>query len=233
MHRARRVALHRPDRLQGRGSRAARPSSSARRTSPTLSRNSDLDGDLTAASGKYSLQRLPEPVPLQQQVQPRRRHQGAAEQGPVPEPGRAEPDRDQRQGSQLPGRRRVSLSGRAGRRRQQLGHDHVQGVRRPPELHADRARRRPDQPEGQARSQLARLRQRGHRRRLPHPGAVDAPHRDRSRAARRTDVRDRRPAEQHRDRLDAQDSRHRRHPDSRLAVQEQGGTRRTRPSWSS
>ena len=34
---------------------------------------------------------------------------------------------------------------------------------------------------------------------LPHPRARDAPHRDRSRAARRTDVRDRRPDEQHAD----------------------------------
>ena len=37
----------------------------------------------------------------------------------------------QRQGSQLPRRRRVSLSGRAVRQRQQRRHDHVQGVRRP------------------------------------------------------------------------------------------------------
>ena len=39
--------------------------------------------------------------------------QGAVEQGSLPEPGRAEPHRHQRQGSQLPRRRRVSLSGRA------------------------------------------------------------------------------------------------------------------------
>ena len=39
------------------------------------------------------------------------------------------------------------------------GHDRVQGVRRPSELQAD-DRRRPDPPEGAARSQLARLQQR-------------------------------------------------------------------------
>ena len=138
------------------------------------------------------LQRLPEPVHLQREGKPRRRREGAVEQGSLPEPGRAEPHRHQRQGSQLPRRRRVSLSGRAVGIGQQLGDDHVQGVRRPPELHADRARRRPDSPQGQARSELARLRQRGHHRRLPCAGAVDPPHRDRSRAARRTDVRDRR-----------------------------------------
>ena len=66
----------------------------------------------------------------------------------------------QRQGSELPRRRRISLSRRPVRRRQQRRDDHVQGVRRAPQLHADRARRRPDQPQGQARGQLARLRQR-------------------------------------------------------------------------
>ena len=55
-------------------------------------------------------------------------------------------------------------------------------------------------------------------RRLPRAGALDAPHRDRSRAAGRTDVRDRRPDEQHRDQSRCEDSRHRRHPDSRLPV---------------
>ena len=49
--------------------------------------------------------------------------------------------------------------------------------------------------------------QRRHRVRLPRAGADHPPHRDRSRAARRPDVRDCRPAEQHRAGLDAQDSR--------------------------
>ena len=66
--------------------------------------------------GQAGVQRLPEPVPLRREEQRRRRHQGAAEQGPVPEPRRAEPDRRKRQGSQLPRRRRVSVSGGAGRR---------------------------------------------------------------------------------------------------------------------
>ena len=39
------------------------------------------------------VQRLPEPVPVRRQEQDRRRGQGAAVQGRVPEPGRAEPDR--------------------------------------------------------------------------------------------------------------------------------------------
>ncbi len=43
--------------------------------------------------------------------------QGAQGQGPVPEPRRAEPDYAGRQGSELPRRRRVSVSGRAGHRR--------------------------------------------------------------------------------------------------------------------
>ena len=44
--------------------------------------------------------------------------------------------------------------------RQYDHHDPVQGVRRSPLVHADGARQRPDQPQGQAGSQLARLRQR-------------------------------------------------------------------------
>ena len=81
-------------------------------------------------------------------------------QGRVPEPRRAEPDRDQRQGSQLPRRRRVPVSGAAAA--STAASRSIQGVRRPPELHADGARRRPDQPEDQARSELARLQQRRH-----------------------------------------------------------------------
>ena len=72
-------------------------------------------------------------------------------------------------------------------------------------------------------SQHARLRQRRRAAGIPHSGAEHAPHRDRARAAGRPDVRHRRPDEQH-DELDAaEDSGHRRHPDSRPAVQEQGG----------
>ena len=49
----------------------------------------------------------------------RRRHPRAAEQGTVPEPGRAEPDRAQRQRSELPRRRRVSRIPWCSRRRRQ------------------------------------------------------------------------------------------------------------------
>ena len=55
------------------------------------------------------------------------------------------------------------------------------------------------------------------------PGAVHPPHRDRARAAQRPDVRHRRPDEQPDDVDAAEDSRHRRHPDPRPPVQEQGG----------
>ena len=52
---------------------------------------------------------------------------------------------------------------------------------------------------------------------LPHSGALDAPHRDRARAAQRPDVRHRRPDEQP-DELDAaEDAGHRRHPDPRAS----------------
>ena len=55
------------------------------------------------------------------------------------------------------------------------------------------------------------------------PGSEHAPHRDRDRAEQRADLRRRRPDEQHGQYDDAEDPRHRRHPDPRLAVQEQGG----------
>ena len=50
---------------------------------------------------------------------------------------------------------------------------------------------------------------------LPRSGAVDAPHRDRARAAERPDVRDRRADQQHDEQVDAEDPGHRRHPDPR------------------
>ena len=56
--------------------------------------------------------------------------------------------------------------------------------------------RQPGAPQGQARGQHARLRQRRQPAGLPHPGALDAPHRDRAGAPRRSDVRDCRPDEQ-------------------------------------
>ena len=124
------------------------------------------------------VQRLPESVPVRREEQDRCGRQGAADARRLPEPRRAESDRDERQGGQLPRRRRVPLSGSAGAVRQL--HDPLQGVRRSTELHADRARRRSDQPEDQAGSQLSRFQQRDRPRGLPHPGADLAPRRDRS-----------------------------------------------------
>ena len=77
----------------------------------------------------------------------------------VPEPRRAEPGCRERQGSQLPRRRRVPGSGRAGLGRQPGHLGAVQGIRCPPELHAD-DQRRPRAPQGETRGQHARLRQR-------------------------------------------------------------------------
>ena len=54
------------------------------------------------------------------------------------------------------------------------------------------------------------------------PALIDAPHGDGSRAARRPDVRHRRPDEQHADQQHVEDPRHRRHPDPRAPVPEQG-----------
>ncbi len=59
------------------------------------------------------LQRLPQPVRLQLERGSWRCRSRAADEGTVPESRRAEPDRDQWQGSQLPRRRRVSLPGGA------------------------------------------------------------------------------------------------------------------------
>jgi pilus assembly protein CpaC len=75
------------------------------------------------------------------------------------------------------------------------GDGRLQGVRHPSHLHADDRRGR-DPPEGAARGQHARLRQRHHAERLPDPGAHDAARRDRRRAARRAVVRHRGPARQ-------------------------------------
>ena len=59
--------------------------------------------------------------------------------------------------------------------------------------------------------------------RLPHSGPEHAPDGNRARAEQRPDVCDRRPDEQPGELDDAEDSGHRRHPDPRPAVQEQGG----------
>jgi hypothetical protein len=74
---------------------------------------------------------------------------GPAPQQPAARAGRAEPDRDERAGGELPGRRRVPDPGPAGRRgRLKHDHDRLQAVRRETRLRADRAGRRQDPPEG-------------------------------------------------------------------------------------
>ncbi len=151
--------------------------------------------------------------------------QGARVEGLLPESRRAEPDRLQRPGGQLPGWRRVPDSDRPGRRRHQHDHDRLQGVRRAPEIHADHCRRR-DPVEGRAGGQLARLQQRRHLAGVPYPGAADASGPDRRRAARRPVVRHRRPAEQRDAGGQVRDPDPEQAADHRRPVQEQVGPRR-------
>ena len=106
--------------------------------------------------------------------------------------------------------------------RQPVGHDRLQGIRRPPAVYADPHRRRIHPSEGRAGSEHARLRQRGHARRVPRAGAQDAPHRDGSRAPRRPDVRDFRTARSEHGRDAPARARDRRHSDSRLLVPQPG-----------
>ena len=73
------------------------------RTSPGGTSGPDFDSEARAR-----VQRLPEPVRLQLEGEPRRGRARAVEQGTLPEPGRAEPHRHRRQGGQLPRGRRVS-----------------------------------------------------------------------------------------------------------------------------
>ena len=126
------------------------------------------------------------------------------------------------------------VSRRAGRRAANSRHHPVQGVRRPAELHADRS----------SATTCVKLKVRPEvssldfsnavdARRLPRAGDLDAPHRDRSRAAGRPDVRDRRADEQHDD-----VARCRRFPASATSrssacCSAARRRRRTRPSWSS
>ena len=83
-----------------------------RRRAPTSAPTS------TSAEGQAHFQRLPERVPVEPEIRPRRADQGAAEQGTVPEPGRTEPRGRERKGSELPRRWRVPGSDRAGLGRQ-------------------------------------------------------------------------------------------------------------------
>ena len=184
-------------------------SSSPRRTSTTASRAADV-------------QRLPEPVPVQPKDNLGARHQGAAEQGTLPEPGRAEPDRENgKEASFLAGGEYpYPVVQRAAAATPITIMFKEFGVR----LHFTPTVVGGDLINLKVRPEVSSLDfANAHRaRRLPHPGADDAPHRDRSRAAGRPDVRDRRADEQHAEQHAAEDPGHRRHPDPRLPVQEQG-----------
>ena len=83
----------------------------------------------------------------------RRHHQCAGAEGRRPLAGRAEPRGAVGRHRELPRRRRISDPGA---RRARHGHDRLQALRRRPRLHADRAERRPDQPEDRAGGQPAR-----------------------------------------------------------------------------
>ena len=74
-----------------------------------------------AGAGQGRVQRLPESVSLGSRAGHRRRAAGAPAERRLPEPGGTQPDRLQRAGSQLPGRRRVSGPGREWRRRHRFG----------------------------------------------------------------------------------------------------------------
>ena len=132
-------------------------------------------------------------------------------------PGRAEPGGAVGRHRELPRRRRISDPG-AGRARH--GHHRLQALRRRPRLHADRAQRRPDQPEDRAGGQPARLQPYGHDRRGLVGAAADrAPRLDHGRAARRPELRDRRPAAEHQHRTrSAAAALARRHAGARRAV---------------
>ena len=114
------------------------------------------------------------------------------------------------------------VPGRPGNGRQSVHHDCVQGVRHSAAVHADGARWRSDSPQGGARGQFARLRERGRGERIPDSRAFDPPGRDRGRAERRTDVRHCRPDEQHRGLIASEGARNRRHPRARTVVSQQG-----------
>ena len=180
VQRTRRLVLHGRERLQ----RASAAGDDAAVRGPA-----SIDHRRQAST----LQRPAEPVRLQHEVQHRRRHPRAPDQGELPEPGRAEPDCLQRPGGQLPGRGRVPRPGRPGL--EQRRHDRVEGVRRPPEVHADH-RRRPDPAEGGAGGQQPRFQQRHHAAGLPDSRADHAAGGDRGGTPRRPVVRHRGPAPQ-------------------------------------
>ncbi len=115
------------------------------------------------------------------------------EQAYARNPRRAEHSGHQRQGSQLRGRRRVPLphdSTRAGR---QLHQRNLPRVRHPHPLPAPHYAPRHHPAAGRARSQRARLRQRGHHLRHHDPRPQHTAREYRSGTGQRTELRDRRP----------------------------------------
>ena len=181
----------------------------------------------TRAAGRTGLQRFPEPVLLQSPGRLGRDRQGAAVEGLLPEPGRAEPDCLQRPGGELPGRRRDPGPDRPGRGRQQRRHGDLQGVRHQAHVHADH-RRRHHPAEGGARSEHARLRQRDHAAGLPR-----FPRSSTRRAETNVELRDGQSfaIAGLLDNLTQEDAAAipvlSQHPDHREPVQEQGRSRRT------
>ena len=83
----------------------------------------------TSDCAHHHHQRLSQSLRGSHRHQYRRRDQGAAAEEPAADSGRAQPDRGQRQGSQLSGWRRISLPHRPARPGLHRGHDFVQGIR--------------------------------------------------------------------------------------------------------
>ena len=219
------VALHQPDRHQEhdrpRHDRAV-PGARLRRAEWTKE-SGDFGSRRHERRRQVHVQRLPEPVPLQPEVRPRRDGQGAADEGLFQ--SLAEPNLVAESGKEASflagGEFPIPIAQGSGAN---IGDQrHVQGIRRPPELHAD-GDRRPRAPEGAAGSQHARLRQRASTLRASAFPAL---------TTRRTETELELQNGQtfaiaglmnNTDELDAaEDSGHRRHSDSGPAVQEQGG----------
>ena len=84
--------------------------------------NSDFGSDVTSAEGKFTFSDFLNLFLFSEKYDIGAVMKALQTQGPVPEPGRAEPGRGERQGSELPRRRRVPDSDRAGLGRQHGHH---------------------------------------------------------------------------------------------------------------
>ena len=168
------------------------------------------------------LQRLPEPVLLQSEVRPWHGDSCDAAARSVPEPGRAEPRRRERQGGELPRRRRVPGSGRAGLGRQpgHLGQFKEFGIRLnfTPTVSGDRVHLKV-RPEVSTLDFGNAVVLNGFR----IPALTTRRTETEIELRERPDVRDRGSAEQPDAVDDAEDSGHRRHPDPRPSLPQQGG----------